>query len=131
MWLFPLFLLFVLAYNVFRVALFAMTQTGAVKPDRPLDAATNAMIVYSELAIGLVGLAAVAGLVWHKSWGFWATVAVNVYAIVFDATAAVAVQTSAAGGVIPPVAILVGLLLFRNRVLPASRLAGAPATVHA
>ena len=119
-WPFAFFMIFVLAYNLFRVALFAMTQTGAVKPDHPLDALTNGLIVSSELAIGLVGLAAVPGLVGAKSWGFWVTVAVNAYAIVFDAVSAVVVQPSAAGGVIPPVVILLGLLVFRRRFVRAT-----------
>lgn len=119
-WPFALFVVFVVAYNLFRVALFAMTQTGAVKPDHPLDALTNGIIVYSELAIGLAGLAAVPGLVWSRSWGFWVTIGVNAYAIVFDAVSAVAVQASAAGGVIPPVVIIVGLLAFRHRFLRAT-----------
>ncbi len=124
---FALFLLSVLAYNVFRVALFGMTQTGAVKPDHPLDGLTNAVVVYSELAIGLVGLVAIPGLVGSKRWGFWTTVAVSAYAIVFDAVSAVAVQPSAAGGVVPPVIILLLLVLpFRARFFPSNeRLAGA------
>ncbi len=128
-WSFALFLLFVVAYNVFRIALFGMTQTGAVTTDRPLDAVTNAIVVYSELAIGLAGLAAVPGLVGSKPWGFWATVAVNAYAIVFDAASAVGVQLSAAGGILPAVAILLLLLLaFRPRFFPA-RDGAAGATV--
>ncbi len=119
-WPFAIFGLFVLAYNLFRVALFAMTQTGAVKPDHPLDALTNAIVVYSELAIGVVGLAALPGLLWAKPWGYWATVGINVYAIVFDAASAVAVQLSAAGGVVPPVIIVAALALaFRRRFLAA------------
>lgn len=130
-WAFTLFILFVVAYNLFRVALFAMTQTGAVKPDRPLDSLTNGVIVYSELAIGLIGLVAVPGLLGSKAWGFWGSIAVNAYAIVFDAVAAVAVQASAAGGVIPPLLILLGLIAFRHRFLkfPVRREAGAE--VHA
>ena len=114
-WPFAGFLLFVLAYNAFRIGLFAMTQTGAVTTDRPLDPTTNALVVSSELAIGLLGLAAVPGLAWSRRWGFWATVAVNAYAIAFDAACAVGVQLSAAGGVLPPLVILGLLLLFRSR----------------
>lgn len=128
---FALFLLFVLAYNVFRVALFAMTQTGAVKPDHPLDALTNGLIVYSELAIGLVGLAAVPGLLWSRAWGFWSTVGVSAYAIVFDAVAAAAVQLSAAGGVVPPLVILLGLVLFRRRFFVAPQGSIAPRLARA
>ena len=117
-WPFALFLIFLLAYNVFRVALFAMTQTGVITTDRPIDPTVNTIVVYSELAIGLVGLVAVPGLVRSRAWGFWATAGVNVYAIVFDAAAAVAVQLSAAGGVVPPLVILVLLLVFRPRFFP-------------
>lgn len=117
-WPLALFLLFVLAYNLFRVALFAMTQTEAIRPDRPLDPTVNSVVVFSELAIGLAGLLAIPGLVWPRSWGFWLTAAINVYAIAFDVVAAVAVQASAAGGVVPPVIILVLLLVpFRGRFL--------------
>ncbi len=130
-WPFALFLVFVLGYNVFRVALFAMTETGAVTSDRPLDPLTLGIIVYSELAIGIAGLVAVPGLVWSRVWGFWLTVAVNVYAIVFDAAAAVAVQLSAAGGIIPPVAILVLLAVFRPRFFPSRMSASAAAAAKA
>ncbi len=125
-WPFALFLVFILGYNLFRVALFAMTQTGAVTPDHPLDALTNGIIVYSELGIGIAGLIAIPGLVGAKVWGFWLTLAVNTYAIVFDAAAAVAVQLSAAGGVVPPVFIVAVLLVFRPRFFTAQ----TPALVH-
>lgn len=118
-WPFGLFLLFVLGYNLFRVALFAMTQTGAVQPDHPLDPTVNAIVVYSELAIGVVGLSAMVGLLGFRAWGFWATVVVNAYAIVFDAASAVGVQLSAAGGAVPPAVILFLLVAFRSRYIPA------------
>ncbi len=118
-WAFAIFLLFLVGYNVFRVALFAMTQNGSVKPDHPLDPTTNAIVVYSELAIGVVGLIAVPGLIWPRPWGFWLTAEVSVYAILFDAVSAVMVQPSAAGGIVPPAIILVALLLaFRGRFFP-------------
>ncbi len=115
--LFAFFLLFLGAYNLFRVALFVMAQTGSVKPDRPLDPMVNSIIVYSELFIGVVGLLAVPGIVWSKPWGFWVTVAVSAYAIVFDAVSAVVVQPSAAGGVVPPLVVLSLLFFFRSRFL--------------
>lgn len=117
-WIFAFFLFFLVAYNVFRVALFFMTQNGSVKPDHPLDPTVNAMIVYSELAIGALGLLAVPGLLWSKSWGFWLTVGVSAYAILFDGISAVVVQASAAGGVVPPVVVLLFLLFLRSRLLP-------------
>ncbi len=130
-WPFALFLIFVLGYNLFRVALFALTQTGAVTPERPLDPLANSIVVYSELAIGLAGLIAMPGLLWSKAWGFWLTVAVNSYAIVFDGVAAVVVQLSAAGGVIPPLVILLGIFLFRSRFLPVKGPATVPAPAEA
>lgn len=130
-WPFALFLLFILAYNLFRVALFAMTQTGGITTDHPLDPLVNAIVVYSELAIGIVGLAAVPGLVRFKAWGFWTTAAVNAYAIVFDAVAAVGVQLSAAGGVIPPVVILLVLVLFRSRFFPGRTPVATPSPAKA
>lgn len=130
-WALALFLLFVLGYDVFRVALFAMTQNGSVKPDHPLDPLTNSIVVYSELAIGLVGLFAFPGLVWPRRWGFWATAAVSAYAIIFDAVSAVVVQPSAAGGVIPPVLILLLLVALRHRYLPAKPSAAMPSATQA
>ncbi len=128
--LFAFLLLFLVAYNVFRVALFVMTQNGAVKPDHPLDPLTNAVIVYSELAIGIVGLLAIVGLLQSRPWGFWATVAVSVYAIVFDGVSAVAVQPSAAGGVIPPVLILLLIFFLRSRFVPAGTGSGVAPAAH-
>ncbi len=129
--LFAAFLLFLVAYNVFRIALFFMTQSGAVKPDHPLDPTVNAIVVYSELAIGLVGLLAVPGLLWSKPWGFWLTVAVSLYAILFDAVSAVVVQPSAAGGVMPPVVVLLFLLLLRARLIPAREPMSGPSPMRA
>lgn len=114
-WPFAFFVIFLLAYNLFRVGLFAMTQNGTVTPEHPLDPLVNSIVVYSELAIGVVGLIAVLALVRSWAWGFWLTLAINVYAIVFDGVAAVGVQLSAVGGILPPVVILLGLLLFRGR----------------
>lgn len=130
-WPFALFLVFLLGYNLFRVALFAMTQDGSVQPDRPLEPAVNAVVVYSELAIGVVGFVAVPGLTWSKAWGFWTTLAVSAYAIVFDAVSAFAVQSSAAGGVIPPVAILLVLFVFRRRFFPVQPLPAPPSAARA
>ncbi len=130
-WPFALFLLFLFGYNLFRVALFVMTQNGSVKPDHPLDPLVNSVIVYSELAIGLVGLLAMPGLLLSRSWGFWVTVAINGYAIAFDAVSAVVVQMSAAGGVVPPVAILLLLLAFRGRFLPLKHSTAVPSTTNA
>ncbi len=130
-WAFAIFLLFLVGYNVFRVALFAMTQNGSVKPDHPLDSTTNAVIVYSEFAIGIVGLVALPGLIWPKLWGFWVTAAVSVYAIIFDAVSAVVVQPSAAGGVVPPAIILILLFVaFRDRFFPQRPRLAEPAGVQ-
>lgn len=130
-WPFALFVIFLLAYNLFRAGLFAMTQNGTVKPEHPLDPLVNSVVGYSELTIGLVGLVAIPALVRSLRWGFWMTVAINAYAIVFDAMSAVVVQLSAVGGVIPPVVILLGLLLFRHRFFPAGSETGVPAAARA
>jgi uncharacterized membrane protein YfcA len=129
--LFALFLLFLLAYNLFRVALFFMTQNGSVKPDHPLDPTVNAMIVYSELAIGALGLLAVPGLLWSRSWGVWLTVGLSAYAILFDGISAVLEQASAAGGVVPPVVVLLFVLVLRARLLPERPTHTRPPTTRA
>ena len=121
LWPFALFLGFAVAYDAFRIALFVMTQTGAVTTDRPLDPTAKAIVAWSELAIGLVGVAAIPGLAWSRPWGFWATAAVNAYALVFDAACAVGVQLSAAGGMVPPAILLLLLPVFRSRFFPPTR----------
>ncbi len=129
--LFAFLLLFLIAYNVFRVALFFLTQSGAVKPDHPLDPAVDAVIGYSELAIGVVGLAGLPGIVCSRAWGFWVTVAASAYAVVFAGVSAVVVQPSAAGGVIPPVVVLLLLLALRLRFFPAGAESGGAPASHA
>ncbi len=119
-WPFALLLVFCLGYNLFRIALFVATLNGFVQTDQPLSPTLNAVVVYSELGIGLVGLVAIPGLLRSKPWGFWVTVAASAYATVFDAAAAIVVQLSAAGGVVPPVAILLLLVVFRPRFFPAT-----------
>jgi len=72
------------------------------------------VVSVSFLAIGLVGLLMLPGLYLMKSWGFWGTIAVSVYTIVFDLWAYLEVQSSAIAGIIPA-GITLGYLLFARR----------------
>jgi len=112
-----LLLIFAIGYNLFRVGLFAMSINGSLHSDKPLSPAVNSFVVYSELVIGLVGLLAVSGLLLSRSWGFWSTIVIGAYAIVFDGWSFVAVKGSALAGVIPPLVIFGGLVAYRRRFL--------------
>lgn len=117
-WPYALFLLFLVGYNLFRIGLFVMAQNGTIQPEHALSPLVNAVLVYSEFAIGAVGLLAIPGLLGPRRWGATVTVGVSLYAIAFDAWAAFAVQMSAVGGVIPPAAILLLLLIYRRSFFP-------------
>ena len=121
-------LLFLAVCNLFRVALFAMARSGAITPEHPLDSRVSSLVVGSELVIGLVGLAAIPGLIGSRAWGFWVSVAVSFYAIAFDAASVVAVQASATGGVVPPALVLLFLMAIRRRLRPE---AGGPMRTRA
>ena len=86
-----------------------------------------AFIIYSSVVLGVVGLAAVAGLWTRKRWGFWLTIAVSVLNILAAAPGLTLAPTTGAF-----VAAIVGVsgfaLIILLVVLPVSRPAARPPT---
>lgn len=114
---FVLFLVLAAFYYLFRVALAAADLTGGLPLDVEPPAHVRNFLDLSELAIGVLGLAGVAGLYRTRRWGYWTTVALSAYTIAFDGWSAVAVQASAAMGIIPPVLIMAYLYASRSMFL--------------
>jgi uncharacterized membrane protein (DUF2068 family) len=69
--------------------------------------------------IGLVGLISALGLLLTTKWGFYGTVAISAVTIVYDVWAMAAIQSTAALGLVLPIAFIVYLTMKRGRLLTA------------
>ncbi len=112
-----LVLLFAIVYYAVRIAIFYAGSTGSMEFEREQSQLVENIVSFSFLAIGVLGLAMLPGVYLSRPWGFWGTIAVNVYTVVFDVWAAVVVQSSAAAGIIPAGVLLGYLLLMRKDLL--------------
>lgn len=81
--------------------------------DAPVN---NEMIVIAApfLLLGVLGLAATAGLVMRTQWGYYGTMIVSAATIVYDLWAAVAIQASAVFGMVVPVILIVYLVMRKD-----------------
>lgn len=119
--LFLIVLLFSALYYVVRIAIFYAGLSGSMEFEEPQTEMVEGMVLFSFLAIGVVGLAMLPGLYLGKHWAFWGTVAVSAYTVVFDLWAFLMVQSSAGAGIIPAGVILGYLVYTRKEYLaPAS-----------
>lgn len=109
-----LMVLFATVYYVARVGIFYLGITGEMDFEEEQSALVEAVVLYSFLSIGVAGLLLLPGVFLQKPWGFWGTVAISVYTIVFDVWAYAAIQSSAAAGVIPAAVLLIYLVLSRK-----------------
>jgi hypothetical protein len=73
------------------------------------------VIVAPFLLLGLLGAAATIGLVLWKPWGYYSTLMVSVATIAYDIWATVAIQSSAAIGLLVPVLTLIFLTIRKER----------------
>lgn len=112
-----LLLLFAALYYAVRVAIFYAGVSGDMSFEEDQSALVEAFVLYSFLAIGVAGLLLLPGVYLHRPWGFWGTVVVSAYTIIFDLWALAAVQASAGAGVVPAAAIAGYLLLARRDFL--------------
>ena len=112
-----LIVLFAAIYYVVRVAIFYAGVWGNMAFEEEQSALVEDFVLYSFLAIGVVGLAFLPGVYLQKPWGFWGTVAVGAYTVAFDLWALVAVQASAGAGIIPAGVITGYLVLTRSEFL--------------
>lgn len=112
-----LLVLFAALYYVVRVAIFYLSTTGSMEFEEEQSELVEAVVAYSFLAIGVVGLVLLPGVYLLRPWGFWGTVAVSAYTILFDVWALVAVQSSAGAGILPAAVIMGYLLLTRREYL--------------
>jgi hypothetical protein len=115
-----LVVLFAAMYYVMRIGIFYLGTTGEMAFEEEQSQFEEEVVSYSFLGIGAAGLLLLPGVYLLKSWGFWGTIAVSIYTIVFDIWAWVLVQSSAAAGIIPAAAIMGYLLLTRQEYLTAS-----------
>lgn len=111
---FVAFLLLASLYYLFSIGLYVAESTGGLALDIEPSPVVRSFLAYSEFQIGAIGLIGIVGLALTRRWGFWITMAVSAYTIAFDGWSAVAVQASAAAGIIPPI-LFIGYL-YADRV---------------
>jgi hypothetical protein len=101
--------------SVLRIVFFYMgaVQGNQLLSNPPSTGVMNAILAI-DLALGLAGLIAVAGLVRTTLWGYWATILISIVTIAFDAVFGVAVSFTAFAGLVLPVALLPILLSART-----------------
>jgi len=115
------FLAFSALYYFVRVAIFYAGITGGMEFEEEQTELVEDIVSYSFLAIGVLGLIMLPGLVLSKAWAFWGTLALSVYTIVWDAWAAIWVQSSAAAGIVPAAIIIGYLLISRHDYLRSAK----------
>lgn len=108
---------FAALYYIGRIGIFYAGTTGSMEFEEPQSAAVEAFVVYSFLGIGVFGILTLPGLYLLKPWGFFGTIAVSAYTIAFDVWAFLAIQSSAAAGIVPAGAIVAYVLLRRKDFL--------------
>lgn len=109
-----LFAAFSALYYVVRIAIFYQGLTGNMQFEEEQSALVESLVLYSFLAIGVLGLVFLLGVLIRRPWGLWGTVAVSAYTIAFDVWALLLVQSSAIAGVVPAGVIAMYLLLTRK-----------------
>jgi hypothetical protein len=109
-----LILLFAAIYYLARIGIFYLGLSGEMNFEEEQSELVEGAVLYSFLAIGVIGLIMLPGLYLGRSWGFWGTIVVSLYTIVFDTWAYAMVQVSAAAGVIPASVLLAYLVLTRK-----------------
>lgn len=109
-----LVVVFAAVYYVARIAIFYAGQTGTMEFEEEQSESVESIVLYSFLSIGVVGLVLLPGVYARRPWGMLGTLAVCVYTIVFDTWAAIAVQSSAAAGIVPA-AIIGGYLALSRK----------------
>ena len=127
-----LVLVFAAIYYIARLGIFGMSLGGDIEFEEEQSELVQNVVTFSFLAIGGFGLVTLAGLWLHKTWGFWGTVALSVYTILFDLWALLFVQASAGAGIIPA-AVLLGfvLLLRKDYLAPPAAMSSGPSEKHA
>lgn len=94
---------------------------GAVMKDQILGmvevSVNDIVIVAPFLLLGLLGAATAIGLARRRPWGYYGTAMVCVATIAYDLWAAVAIQSSAAIGLVVPVIVLVYMTLRKDRFM--------------
>ncbi len=112
--LLSLVVLFSALYYVVRIAIFYAGVSGDMAFEEEQSDLVEGFVLYSFLGIGVSGLALLPGVYMMRLWGLWGTVVVSAYTVVFDLWALVAVQSSAAAGIVPALVIMGYLLLTRR-----------------
>jgi len=114
---FVVFLLFCVVYYIARLAVYAMALSGTQSFEHEVSDLAEAIVFYSFLGIGVIGFALLPGVALRKWWGFWGTMLLSAYTVVWDVWAAIWVQSSAAIGIAPAAIIMGYLLLYRKDFL--------------
>jgi len=109
-----IFTVFAAIYYLARIAIFSLGLSGEMDFEAEQSALVEAVVIYSFLAIGILGLVFLPGVYMHRPWGLWGTLAISAYTVVFDLWAFALVQSSAIAGIVPAAAIAGYVLLTRK-----------------
>ena len=112
-----LIVLFAAVYYVARIAIYYAVSAESMDTDVEMTDLENAVTGISFIAIGVLGLLSLPWFYRMRPWGFWGTLAISVYTIVFDIWGLVAIAPSAAAGIIPAAVLLGYVMVFRHTYL--------------
>ncbi|TFG56939.1 MAG: DUF2127 domain-containing protein [Methanomassiliicoccus sp.] len=95
------------------IAILLSAERGPVL-DNPVSDEVMMFINIMFFVLGILGLLTAFGLWTEKRWGYLGTIALSLVTIAFDVWAVLAVQSSAAFGIVFPVVFIVYLALIRH-----------------
>jgi hypothetical protein len=109
-----------LPVTVAAILMALISLVGLPGPLLPGSEQVPAVVIYSGIVLGVVGLVAAVGLWMLKKWGSWLTIVVSVLNIL-SAAPGIAFAPNAPLGVAAAVGVLVPALIVVLVVLPSSR----------
>lgn len=112
-----LIVLFAAVYYVARIVIYYAVSTESTDTGVEMTDLESAVTGISFIAIGVLGLLSLPWFYRMRPWGFWGTIAISVYTIVFDIWGLVAIAPSAAAGIVPAVVLLVYVLVMKDAYL--------------
>jgi hypothetical protein len=88
-------------------------QSGFAKTEHAVSGEVQAFILVAFVAIGMAGIITTYGLLIGSRWGYLGTIGLSAATIVFDVWGIVAVQATAAMGIVLPVLFIAYLVANR------------------
>lgn len=100
--------------SIFRFVFFYLGMTGAALLEVEIASSTQQIIMIIFLLIGVSGLITAFGLYQMRNGGYWGTVLLSAFIIIFDIWGLTIQQTAAMGFILPVISLLI-LLRIRNK----------------